>query len=167
MAKTPQFAVRKCLFEVTLIGNYISGSKRPENPKFRNCDARFSAKSIHTNYFWTVRHRRKISRDSQHKIGVEESNGEVYFVLRRHPVVKDTSGPILTPLKTRKTCERLEVDEKCQCNTNSKLMSGNRFVTIYSIWSSPNDQNHFRSDYKTGNNADNFWKVRDGRQISI
>jgi hypothetical protein len=43
MTQTTRFAVRKCLLGVALIGNYILGSKPPENPKFWNRDAKFPA----------------------------------------------------------------------------------------------------------------------------
>ena len=71
------------------------GVKPPEKPKFWNRDAKFLAKLIHTNNFWTVRDRQKISTDSLYKIWVGESNGNVIFALGRHLAVKTTSGPIL------------------------------------------------------------------------
>ena len=71
------------------------GVKIPENPKFWNRDAKFPAKSIHSNNFWTVRDRRKISTECLHKIGVGESNCNVIFGLGRHLAAKTTSGPIL------------------------------------------------------------------------
>ena len=71
------------------------GVKTPENPKFWNRNAKFPAKSIHSNNFWTVRDRRKISTDSLYKIGVGESNGDAIFTLGRHLAAKTTSGPIL------------------------------------------------------------------------
>ena len=130
MAQTTRFAVRKCLLGVALIRNYISGSKPPKNPKFWNRNAKFPAKSIHSNNFWTVGDRRKISTDRLYKIGVGESNRDVISAAGRHLAVKTTSGLILKVLKSRITCERFEIDEKCQCNTNRKPMSGYRLVTL-------------------------------------
>jgi hypothetical protein len=100
------------------------GFKTPENPKFRNRNAKFPAKSVHSNNFWTVRDRRKISAHALNKIRVGESNGDAISVLGRHLVEKTTSGPILKVSKSRIMCQRLEVDEKCRCNTNSIQMSG-------------------------------------------
>ena len=71
------------------------GDKPPKNPKFWNRNAKFPAKSMHSNNFWTVRDRQKISIDSLYKIGVVESNGDVIFGIGRHPAAKTTSGPIL------------------------------------------------------------------------
>ena len=75
--------------------------------------------------------------DALYKIGVGESNGSVIFALGCHLAAKTTSGPILKLQKWRITCERLEIDEKCQCNTNSKPMSGYQQVTTDLLVSSP------------------------------
>ena len=56
------------------------GVKTPQKPKFRNRDAKFPAKSIQPNNFWTVRDRQKISTESLYKVGVGESNGDVIFL---------------------------------------------------------------------------------------
>ena len=64
IAQTMRFAVRKCLLGVALIRNYIWGSKHIENPKFWKRDAKFTAKSIQSNDFWTVRDGRKLSTDA-------------------------------------------------------------------------------------------------------
>jgi hypothetical protein len=61
MAQTTRFAVRKCFLGVALIGNYISGSKTPREPQISEPGRKISSQiKIHTNNFWTVRHRRKI-----------------------------------------------------------------------------------------------------------
>jgi hypothetical protein len=100
------------------------GVKTPQNPQFWNWDAQFPAKSIHSNNCWTLRGKWKIPTDCLYKIGIGESYREAISVVGRHPATKTTSGPILKALQSRLTCERLEIDEKLQCNTKRRPMSG-------------------------------------------
>ena len=145
IAQTTRFPVRKCLLGVALIQNYISGSKLPKKgsklpkkPTFWNPKAKCPAKSIHSDNIWTVKDRWKIPTDRLYKVGVGESNGgDVNFSFGRHLAAKTTSGPILKLQKSQITCERLQIDEKCQCNTNSNPMSGYRLVTSDLLQRSP------------------------------
>jgi hypothetical protein len=68
------------------------GVKNPQNLKFWNWDAKFPAKSIHLNNFWTVRNIRNISTDHLLKIGVGELNGDVISAIGRNLVTETTSA---------------------------------------------------------------------------
>ena len=57
--------------------------------EFWNPNAKFPAKSMHSNNVWTSRDRRKISTDSLYKLGVAESSR------RLHLAAKNTSSLIL------------------------------------------------------------------------
>jgi hypothetical protein len=67
--------------------------------------------------------------DRLYKIGVVESNGEAIFALGRRLAATINSKQILKVWKLRIVCERLEINEKLQCNTNSRPMSVYWLVT--------------------------------------
>ena len=141
MAQTTGLAVRKCLMGVAFT---FRGQNSPKTPNFGTGMPNFQPNQYTRITFERWEIDEKFQQTAYTKSGAGESNGDIIFALGRHLAAKTTSGPIFKLYKSRITCERSEIDEKCQCNTNSKPMSGYRLVTSHLLWSSPSGQNYFR-----------------------
>jgi hypothetical protein len=166
MTQTTRFAIRKCLSGVALIRNYISGSKPPN---FGTRMPNFQPHQ-HSNNFWTVRDRRKISRDSLYKIEVGESNGEVISALGRHLASKTTpvTGGQRSDFKGVNIANNVsKVRENVNVTlTRNRCQAINWWHQIYSE-ASPSGQNYFRSNFKGVKIANNVWNVTNRRKTSM